>query len=340
MAVAYVANIAGSNVNGGNWTASGLPAGTAAGDLVLAVIAGRGNVNVIANTANGWIAVHNQWATAETSTVANTGHGGLTVAYFKYEGVAPDLVFYRTLGDAARGVLCTLRGVNFTASVGNSSIRDNANTAAPYSAAITAGPSNFLVGCMGAGNDNALGSGAANCATDPVAASWTNRHNAVTTTGADTSIGVSSATKNTAGGDTGQFNFPASYAGLHVISFVEFVAAVAPTAPTSLTVTVFSDAKMNLAWTAAANGGQAVTGYRIERESPVGGGWSNRVANTGTTTTSYQDTGLTAGTQYNYRISAINRVPLLGTASTALANTTAQGGVGVLTGAQMGFPYC
>ena len=112
-----------------------------------------------------------------------------------------------------------------------------------------------------------------------------------------------------------------------------------PGAPTALVVTVANTSQLNLSWTASAANGSAISGYRIERESPTGGGFSDLVANTTTNAVTYNNSGLAAGTQYNYRITGINGMGA-GVAGSALANTTLSLGVGVLTGAQMGFPYC
>ena len=82
--------------------------------------------------------------------------------------------------------------------------------------------------------------------------------------------------------------------------------------------------QINLSWTApASTGGSAITGYKIESSSDGGSSWSDLVANTSNTTTTYAHTGLTAGTTRHYRVSAINTNGT-GTASNVDSATTAQ----------------
>ena len=86
-------------------------------------------------------------------------------------------------------------------------------------------------------------------------------------------------------------------------------AATVPGAPTSLTATASGSNRIDLSWTAPAdNGGAAITGYRIEVSPNGTSSWTNRVANTGNTSTGYAHTGLSAGTTRHYRVSAINSV--------------------------------
>src|SRR5437660_12410404 len=92
--------------------------------------------------------------------------------------------------------------------------------------------------------------------------------------------------------------------------------------PTNLTATAVSSSQINLSWTApASDGGSAITGYKIERSTDGGTNWSTLVANTGSTSTAYSDSGLSPGTTYTYRVSAITLVLTSSPSNTASATT-------------------
>jgi len=94
-----------------------------------------------------------------------------------------------------------------------------------------------------------------------------------------------------------------------------------PLQVTGLNETATSISTIDLEWNEPADGGSPITGYKIERESPIGGGFITIVADTGTTATTFEDTGLESETQYNYKVSAINPIGT-GTASNEAAATT------------------
>jgi len=81
-----------------------------------------------------------------------------------------------------------------------------------------------------------------------------------------------------------------------------------PEQVTGLVATATGDTTILLSWNIPGDGGEPITGYTIERESPIGGGFTILVADTGSTETSFEDAALMPDTQYNYRVSAINSV--------------------------------
>lgn len=97
-----------------------------------------------------------------------------------------------------------------------------------------------------------------------------------------------------------------------------FAIATVPGSPTGLAAVAVSPTQVNLFWTApASDGGSAITGYKIEVKKGTGS-FETLVANTAGTSTSYSHTGLTVGTTYYYRVSAINSIGT-GTAGDASA---------------------
>ena len=104
-----------------------------------------------------------------------------------------------------------------------------------------------------------------------------------------------------------------------------------PGAPTGLSATASGTTAIDLSWTApGSTGGSAITGYRIEVSSNGGSSWTNLVANTNSTATTYAHTGLAAGTTRYYRVSAINANGA-GTASNTDSATTAAAGETTVT---------
>lgn len=91
-------------------------------------------------------------------------------------------------------------------------------------------------------------------------------------------------------------------------------------APTSPSVSTTSNTALRLSWT---NPSGNFSSFKIERESPVGGGFSTIKSNTGNTTNHYDNTGLSGNTQYNYRISTLfGSSPSISSPSTTKSNYT------------------
>jgi len=98
-----------------------------------------------------------------------------------------------------------------------------------------------------------------------------------------------------------------------------------PQPPTGLTATAISSSQINLSWTAPNNnGGSSITGYKIEQSTDSGSTWNVIVSNTGSTGTTYSNTGLSPSTTYTYRVSTINSVGTSSPSSISSATTNTQ----------------
>jgi fibronectin type 3 domain-containing protein len=83
--------------------------------------------------------------------------------------------------------------------------------------------------------------------------------------------------------------------------------ATTPDPPTNLTATTYDYQRVDLSWDEPTyDGDGTILGYKIERETPIDGGWSTLVSNTSNNQTTYSDTTVSSDTQYNYRVSTIN----------------------------------
>lgn len=94
-----------------------------------------------------------------------------------------------------------------------------------------------------------------------------------------------------------------------------------PNISTGLSVAVISGTSLNLSWTAGLSGVSSITGYTIYRGTDGTNFPTLVTASTGSATTSYLDSGLSAGTLYYYKIAAINSYGT-GDNSTAGSGTT------------------
>lgn len=92
---------------------------------------------------------------------------------------------------------------------------------------------------------------------------------------------------------------------------------VSPAAPGSLTASAVTTSQINLSWASSTG----ATGYTVQRSTNNGSTWTS-VITTAAGTTTYQDTGLTAGTTYEYRVQA-NGGNGSGFSNTASATTSA-----------------
>ena len=89
---------------------------------------------------------------------------------------------------------------------------------------------------------------------------------------------------------------------------VEATTHAAPSAPANLTAAA-GNAKVELNWTTPANGGSAITKYRIRRKAGSGsfGAWAD-ISGSDADTTGDEVTGLANGTAYTFEVRAVNAI--------------------------------
>lgn len=104
-----------------------------------------------------------------------------------------------------------------------------------------------------------------------------------------------------------------------------------PEAPISVSGTGASTSQINLSWTAPDSGVSSISGYKIYRGTDGTNFPTLVTADTGSSTTSYSDTGLLVGTTYYYKIAAINSYGT-GANSTAGSGATQSAGGGGSSG--------
>ena len=139
--------------------------------------------------------------------------------------------------------------------------------------------------------------------------SWTSSSQAAVKTGGSPGIGIFSpggealTLDNWEGGNLGPDTQP-------------------PSAPGNLVATAIGVSQVHLNWTASTDN-RGVTGYLVERQDPGSGSFVQVGTSTGT---SYNDTGLVAGSAYSYRVRATDAAQKLSDYS-AVASVTTQAGI-------------
>ena len=84
-------------------------------------------------------------------------------------------------------------------------------------------------------------------------------------------------------------------------------APIFPGPPTALTAAASATGTIRLDWSApASDGGADISGYKIEWSPNGNAPWRSVAEDTGSTATTYSNTGLDSGTTRHYRVSAIN----------------------------------
>ena len=101
-------------------------------------------------------------------------------------------------------------------------------------------------------------------------------------------------------------------------------AALVPSTPRNLTAQADGTSRIDLSWQApSADGGAAITGYRIEVSDDRGVTWQTLVPNTRNANTAYSHRNLQPASTRHYRVSAINRIGTGRASGVASATTDA-----------------
>lgn len=86
----------------------------------------------------------------------------------------------------------------------------------------------------------------------------------------------------------------------------EIITTMLPGAPTQFFLIDATATQTSFGWQVLQVGSSSLSGYKIERESPVGNGYSVLTANTLDSSPTFIDTTTVSGNQYGYRLKSIS----------------------------------
>ena len=195
------------------------PAGTSAGDLIIACIAYRDTVPFTAPSAE-WNLVATQLHDGDTDATSGIASGGM---WYCIRGAsAPSYAWTRVAGDVAMGQTVTYRGQKSTSPYDTGSSLQAGSDREPIGTTITTAEANELLVAMIAHGDNSLtvtmdavnNPGTASTTTvavttEPASNTWYERSDTGSNTGADVGLFIADAIMTTAGA-TGAFSADAA----------------------------------------------------------------------------------------------------------------------------------
>jgi fibronectin type 3 domain-containing protein len=266
------------------------PAAVVSGDVMLAAVTTRGKPTI--TPPSGWTLVR----------LDASGNAMRQAIYLRVAGSSepPSYTFALQSSQWAGGGIVAYGGVDPAAPIDVTAGQANASSSSITAPSVTTtGPVRMLVVFSG------IAALASQTAPDGMVerydeASPTTNANAVTTAASDQLI--------TATGPTGPRVAGATAAGISVGQAVALRATAPPTAPGApqSVVATPSSGLVTLAWSAPANsGGSAISNYVIyRRTSSTAEALLTTVGNVLT----YQDSAVTNGTQYFYRVAAVNSI--------------------------------
>ncbi len=240
MAWEFVAIGSATTASSGNLTLTE-PTGAQQSDLLVACISYRSTAAF--TLPAGWSLVATQQSSGNT-TVDGTGSiGSGLMAYIVRGSSAPSLIFTRTSGDVAFGRIVAYRGVGpLPYDTGSANTLSGASVTVTTGTITTAKDDELIVvAACGARNSTftafdaatapATGSGTGSTATNnPIKGEWSERGDSGTATGADCSLAIADARKETAGA-SGTIQATASSSARHVMIAGAF--KLAPETPSS-----------------------------------------------------------------------------------------------------------
>jgi IPT/TIG domain/Fibronectin type III domain len=302
----------------GNYAVPHPSASTVPVTFTAAQTAGDLNVAVV-----GW---NDSTATVSSVTDSSGNIYALAVGPTVVSGVLSQSIYYaRNIATAAAGA--NIVTVTFSATAASPDIR-----ILEYKGADLNNPVDVTAGASGTSTTSSSGSATTTNATDLLFGA-----NIVATVTTGPGSGFTKRLLTSPDGDiaedemltaTGSHSAtaPVSPSGAWIMQMVAFRTTASggdttpPTAPSNLTATAASASQINLSWTASTDN-VGVTGYLVERCQGAGCGSFAQVGTS--TTTTYNDIGLTGSTSYSYRVRATDASRNLSQYSNTATATTA-----------------